>query len=235
MIMKLNATSSIRTMIDRGKFVKEWIACGERCPKPKGFLPWYVHFRLMTEVARGISFLHSNRSVMGSAIIHSAIRPANILLDCKFDAKICKVEQALLNPQCTKGVQALGHRTLGVFVGRNAQYIAPEYLRTKVYNEKTDIYAFGITVLEMLTGNFMDAFGITEEAIEDAAAFENVLDPNAGSWDVDLAKEVAALGLRCASLDRRSRPDMMDTDIDILGIFNGVAGKVQLAAPEEDP
>ncbi|GBG63130.1 hypothetical protein CBR_g36618 [Chara braunii] len=174
--------------------VKDCITCGEG--QGRRPLPWYVRFRGMAEVARAVSFLHSNSPATGGPIIHRAIKPANIFLDERFAAKLGEVDQALLVSDQTRGVQrGAGETSMRLFLGSNSQYIAPEYFQCGVLNEKTDIYALGITVLEMLTGKFWNALGIVEDAIEDEAAFKNALDPNAGCWDIALAREIDSLGL----------------------------------------
>ncbi|GBG86816.1 hypothetical protein CBR_g42099 [Chara braunii] len=109
------------------------------------------------------------------------------------------------------------------------QYLAPEFCRTGVFTQQTDVYAFGITILEILTGKFKNALGIMEDAAEDAATFASILDPNAGAWDMDLAMEAAQVGLRCASLNKRSRPSMLTGEGAILPALESIASKVELA------
>ncbi|GBG90562.1 hypothetical protein CBR_g50905 [Chara braunii] len=209
--------------------VKDWIACTRQST-------WYTRFRLMAEVARGLCFLHSDPLGSGGPIIHSAIRPTNIFLDDKFVAKIGDVDLALLDSEPAQVVETTlkEKKTSRVVANHNSHYVAPEYWESQVFSEETDIFAFGITLLEMLTGNFTNAFEVVEDAIEDDNAFENALDPNAGCWDIDLARRVASLGLRCASYNRRKRPDMAAPNTGILAILEEVAGNVELAASRED-
>ncbi|GBG84756.1 hypothetical protein CBR_g39134 [Chara braunii] len=208
--------------------LKDWILCAKERPARR-CLPWYDRLRVMAEVVRAVSFLHSTSlGAAGGPIIHGAIRPANIFLDEDFVAKVGEVDQALLAPDRGGGVpRGAQGDSLQLSLGNNSQYIAPEYFRTGVFDEKTDMYAIGITVLEMLTGKFWNALGILEDAIGDDAAFKNALDPNAGGWDVNLAREVAGLGLSCASLNRCKRPKKIFEDV--LPSLEGVVKKVALA------
>ncbi|GBG90566.1 hypothetical protein CBR_g50909 [Chara braunii] len=201
--------------------VKDWISCARQST-------WYARFRVMAEVARALCFLHSDPLGTGGPIIHSAIRPTTIFLDDKFVAKLGGVDRALLDSEPREGVEKT-LRTSQLFTQQNSHYVAPESWQFRVFSEKTDVFAFGITLLEMLTGNFTNAFEVVEDAIEDDNAFENALDPNAGCWDIDLARRVARLGLCCTSYNRRKRPDMAAPHTGILAILEEVAGKVELA------
>ncbi|GBG70843.1 hypothetical protein CBR_g8143 [Chara braunii] len=220
--------------MERGS-LKDWISHHDEENSARGFLPWYARFRVMAEVARALCFLHSVPSASGGPIIHRAIKPSNILLSDIFVAKICGVDEAILD---TDSAGEVGKRGTPLLLSTedDSHYIAPEYLHQRFLSvtEKMDIYAFGVTILGMLTGNLSNAFEIIEDAIEDDAAFKNALDLNAGCWDVHLAQEVAKLGLRCASFNRRRRPNMMEPDLGILAILEGVARKVDLAQTAED-
>ncbi|GBG70829.1 hypothetical protein CBR_g8129 [Chara braunii] len=155
-------------------------------------------------------------------------------LDGNFVAKIGDVDQALLIPEkCVKQKSAKGSEDEGsnstfLFLQANAQYVAPELWQSRVFDEKTDVYALGVTILEMLTGKFGSAIGVIqcameEEEEENAVAFENALDHSAGAWDVELGKEVAKLGLRRVSLDTRKE------GVGILPVLEGVALMVVVA------
>ncbi|GBG45461.1 hypothetical protein CBR_g86152 [Chara braunii] len=214
--------------------VKDCITCGEGQQGRRG-LPWYVRFRVMAEVARAVCFLHSSSPATGhrGPIIHRAIKPANIFLNESFAAKLGEVDQALLASDRTRGVQRrAGETSVRLVLGSSSQYIAPEYFQCGVLNEQTDIYALGITLLEMLTGKFWNALRIVEDAIEDEAAFKNALDPNAGCWDIALAREIANLGLSCASFSKRCRPNKVSDWI--LPVLEEVAQKVALTDSLED-
>ncbi|GBG70827.1 hypothetical protein CBR_g8127 [Chara braunii] len=225
----------------RNGSVKEQIGNAENTVP--GFMPSHVRFRTMVDAARAVHFLHSSRLANGSPIIHCAIKPENIFLDDNFVAKIGDIDQALLVPEkcvqqkSTKGSEDEGSHSTFLFLQANAQYVAPELWQSQVFDEKTDVYALGVTILEMLTGKFGRAIGVIqcamEEGEEDAVAFEKALDHNAGAWNVELAKEVAKLGLRCVSLDRHNRPNMMEEGVGILPVLGGVALKVVVAEAVE--
>ncbi|GBG70363.1 hypothetical protein CBR_g6491 [Chara braunii] len=205
----------------RNGSVKEWLLSG----KSKA-LPWYVRLRVMGEVARGLAFLHLNRTATGHAIIHCAVNPVNIFLDDNFVAKLGEVDETLLASDVSAGAQT---PKLGPILAKGSQYVAPECFRSGIFDEKTDIYALGVTMLEMVTGKLCNAVGIVEGAIEDDAVFKTVLDQNAGDWDIAPARGVARLGLSCASLDRRQRPDMIGEGGGIVPSLEAVALKLKAA------
>ncbi|GBG83135.1 hypothetical protein CBR_g36753 [Chara braunii] len=191
-------------------------------------LSWDVRLRVIAQVAHALFFLHSNQSVAGGPIIHRGINPENILLDANFVAKIGEVDAALLAPErAPKMCMSAG--TTGL------QYLAPEFCQSNgtLSDQKTDIYSFGVTVLEILSGNFTDAVRTIENALEDASTFPSALDTKAGDWDVDLALQVAQLGLRCSSLDGRNRPSMMKGEGAILPLLEDIASKVEVSDPLE--
>ncbi|GBG86828.1 hypothetical protein CBR_g42111 [Chara braunii] len=206
--------------------LKEWIADGGR--PARGVLPWYVRLRIMAEIAKAVFFLHSSRSVRGGPIIHRAIRPDSIFLDTDFVAKIGEVDTALLTAELTEEEQVEDLcKSLGACSGLH--YMAPEYLQRQVLDAMTDIYSLGINMMELLTGKLKHAFTIVEHAVRDVPTFKLCLDPQAGTWDVDLALEAAELALRCASLDRGKRPRMMMGDAPILPALEEIVRKAELA------
>ncbi|GBG68083.1 hypothetical protein CBR_g1204 [Chara braunii] len=213
--------------------LKDWIiACEGK--RTRGLLPWYVRFRIMAEIARGLCFLQSDPLASGGGpVIHRAIRPTNILLDNNFVAKIGGIDKALLDSEPDDGLRQGGNK-VSELGGNYSDYVAPECWKSGLFNEKTDIYSLGITLLEMLTGNVSTAFEVIDDVIEDNTAFESALDANAGLWDVNLVREVARLGLSSADRNRRKRPSMMTPDIGILPVLEGIARKVELAETGKD-
>ncbi|GBG81038.1 hypothetical protein CBR_g31594 [Chara braunii] len=211
--------------------VREWIEAGHN--PTRGFLPWNFRFRIMAQVARAVHFLHtfySSRSAAGGPIIHCAIKPANILLDDNLVAKVGHLDQSPAHPRMRQESPRIRFQ----FLQGNAQYVAPELWRSRVFDEKTDVYALGITLLEILTGKFWKALATVQEAFEGKVALNSVLDANAGSWNADLAWEVAKLGLCCASLEGRDRHNMMMEDgVGILSVLEAVAHKVELTEAME--
>nr|CAB3446120.1 unnamed protein product [Digitaria exilis] len=164
-------------------------------------IPWSIRFRISADIATGLLFLHQAKP---EPLVHRDLKPANILLDHNFVSKISDVGLARLVPQSAADVtQYRMTSTAGTFC-----YIDPEYQQTGMLTTKSDIYSFGIMLLQIITAR--SPMGLThhvENAIE-RGAFQEILDPTVTDWPVEEALEFAKLALRCAELRKKDRPDL---------------------------
>ncbi|CAN6237569.1 unnamed protein product [Urochloa humidicola] len=164
-------------------------------------IPWSVRFRIAADIATGLLFLHQAKP---EPLVHRDLKPANILLDHNFVSKISDVGLARLVPQSAADVtQYRMTSTAGTFC-----YIDPEYQQTGMLTTMSDIYSFGIMLLQIITAR--SPMGLThhvESAIE-RGAFQEILDSTVTDWPVEEALEFAKLALRCAELRKKDRPDL---------------------------
>ncbi|EOA38129.1 hypothetical protein CARUB_v10009600mg [Capsella rubella] len=107
----------------------------------KLILPWRCKVRIAAQVAAAIDYLHVGKS---RPLIHRHVKTGNILLDANLNAKLFDFGLSLEIPLGETYVQALVEGTIG--------FIAPESVDTGKFNEKTDVFAFGATLIEILTG-----------------------------------------------------------------------------------
>lgn len=192
---------------EHGCLVYEYMANGSLedrllCKGNTAPLPWYSRFRIIWEVASALLFLHSAKP---EPIVHRDLKPANILLDHNFVSKIGDAGLARLVPAKNTTMVTQYNDTVpaGTFC-----YIDPEYQRTGSVGPKSDLYALGIMILQLLTGKPpMAVTDVVETAIENGL-FQQILDKNAGDWPLDEALALAILGLKCAEFRRRDRPDL---------------------------
>lgn len=97
--------------------------------------------RIAIGAARGLLYLHEQ---CNPKIIHRDVKAANILLDESFEAVVGDFGLAKLLDRRESHVTTAVRGTVG--------HIAPEYLSTGQSSEKTDVYGFGILLLELITG-----------------------------------------------------------------------------------
>ncbi|XP_041994969.1 U-box domain-containing protein 35-like isoform X2 [Salvia splendens] len=177
--------------------------------------------RIAWEVASALVFLHNSKP---RAIIHRDLKPANILLDRNYVSKIGDVglstmvsEDSLLVSTAYKDTAPVG----------TLCYIDPEYQRTGIVCPKSDVYAFGMVVLQLLTAKPAIALAHkVENAVEDDRLLE-VLDPECGTWPIEEAKGLALIALKCTELRRRDRPDLQDEVLPVLEKLKDVAERAR--------
>ncbi|XP_019149989.1 PREDICTED: protein NSP-INTERACTING KINASE 2-like [Ipomoea nil] len=116
--------------------------------KAKPSLDWGTRKRIALGAARGLLYLHEQ---CDPKIIHRDVKAANILLDDYCEAVVGDFGLAKLLDHCDSHVTTAVRGTVG--------HIAPEYLSTGQSSEKTDVFGFGILLLELITGQRALEFG----------------------------------------------------------------------------
>ncbi|KAL0027374.1 hypothetical protein WJX79_006143 [Trebouxia sp. C0005] len=108
---------------------------------------WPARLNVLLGVAKGLAYLHEGTN---PAVVHRDLKSSNILIDGAGQARICDFGLArhkmLLYSQPPPGPPPGGIMT-GTF-----GYMAPEYATSGQTTDKSDVYAFGVVVLEMMTG-----------------------------------------------------------------------------------
>ncbi|KAI3800067.1 hypothetical protein L1987_35375 [Smallanthus sonchifolius] len=212
----------IGACVDHGCLVYEYMVNGsleERLFRKNNTppIPWFDRFRIAWEVASALVFLHTAKP---KTIVHRDLKPANILLDHNLVSKIGDVGLSTMLQSNLSSTSTVYKNTSPA---GTLCYIDPEYQRTGLVSPKSDVYALGMVILQLLTAR--PAIAVThvvETALEDDE-LANVLDPEAGEWPVDETKELAVLGLSCAELKRKDRPDLKDTVLPVLERLKAVA------------
>ncbi|KAL9669322.1 hypothetical protein QQ045_006867 [Rhodiola kirilowii] len=170
----------------------------------KAPIPWFDRFRIAWEVASTLVFLHNAKP---KPIVHRDLKPENILLDHNLVSKIGDVGLSTMLHNDASFVATMYKHT--ALVGTLC-YIDPEYQRTGVLSTQSDVYAFGMVLLQLLTAKSAMALAhIVENAIRDGKLME-VLDTRAGKWPIAEATDLALLALSCVEIYRRDRPDLRD-------------------------
>ncbi|KAG2693314.1 hypothetical protein I3760_08G090200 [Carya illinoinensis] len=110
---------------------------GVNCP-----LDWDTRMKIALDAARGLAYLHEDSQ---PCVIHRDFKASNILLENNFHAKVADFGLAKQAPEGRANY--LSTRVMGTF-----GYVAPEYAMTGHLLVKSDVYSYGVVLLELLTG-----------------------------------------------------------------------------------
>ncbi|KAF7803301.1 putative LRR receptor-like serine/threonine-protein kinase [Senna tora] len=194
--------------------------------REKPSLDWNRRMRIALGAARGLLYLHEQ---CNPKIIHRDVKAANILLDESFEAVVGDFGLAKLLDQRDSHVTTAVRGTVG--------HIAPEYLSTGQSSEKTDVFGFGILLLELITGQKALDAGNGQvqkgmildwvKTLYEEKRLEVLVDRDLrGRFDpIELEKAVDLL-LQCTQSHPGLRPKMSE----VLKILEGLVGQGQ---PEE--
>lgn len=180
---------------------------GDLLHSSKGrLLEWPMRFKILLDAAEGLSYLHHD---CVPPIVHRDVKSNNILLDEEYGARIADFGVAKFIKPTNKGAESMS-----VIAGSRG-YIAPEYAYTLRVNEKSDIYSFGVVILELVTGRkpVDQAFGERDlatwvHATVNQKGHDHVLDPELEYESNDQICRVLDIGLLCISPLPINRPSM---------------------------
>jgi len=178
------------------------------------FLSWIQRIKIALDVAIGVEYLHSFTS---PPHIHKDLKCSNILLDNDFKAKVANLRHV----RCVEGVENDEEFVATRHIVGTRGYMAPEYLENGLVSTKLDVYAFGVLMLEIITGkevgfilskdneNLLDVLsGILGEENGDEKLKE-IMDPSLqGNYPFELAMFVIEIIENCLRKDPANRPAM---------------------------
>ncbi|WVZ63208.1 hypothetical protein U9M48_012858 [Paspalum notatum var. saurae] len=165
----------------------------------KGLL-WKDRVRILAELRSALKYLHSRRPY---AIIHADLKLTNILLDAGNVSRLGDFGTARAVHLKPLEEETISRRTnpMGTM-----GYMDPLFFITGELTTDSDAYAFGVVILQLLTG-LLD-LNIAEQVAEAVkmGAGHSVLDAAAGAWPEVQAERLLKLALKCCSLERKRRP-----------------------------
>ncbi|XP_019199662.1 PREDICTED: putative wall-associated receptor kinase-like 16 isoform X2 [Ipomoea nil] len=180
-------------------------------------LPWLTRLKIASETAEVLSYLHSAAS---PPIIHRDVKPANILLDSDYTAKVSDFGASRLVLQDQTQLITMVQGTWG--------YLDPEYMQTHQLTEKSDVYSFGVVLVELLTGRRAVFYDGPEEERNLSLHFLSSLKANRLSMILDdnvvcegnteELQEVALLAKRCLNVKGEDRPTMKEVAVELGGL-----------------
>jgi serine/threonine protein kinase len=145
--------------------------------------------KLLTGMAAGLAHVHER------GFIHLDFKPENVLVPKGYDPKIIDFDLAIVRPTHPKKVASLS--------GTPA-YLAPEQIARAPVDERADIFAYGVTAYEMLTGKKPITGNTREEVLQKYANFDEHLKPLRTHMP-DIPHGVERVILKCLEKDTARR------------------------------
>ncbi|XP_052210635.1 probable receptor-like protein kinase At1g80640 [Diospyros lotus] len=177
-------------------------------PSHGSALSWHHRMKIALDTARGLEYLHEH---CNPTVIHRDLKSSNILLDSNFNAKLSDFGLAVTDGGHNKSVKLSG--TLG--------YVAPEYLLDGKLTDKSDVYAFGVVLLELLLGRkpveklapaqCQSIVTWAMPQLTDRSKLPNIVDPAIqNTMDLKHLYQVAAVAVLCVQPEPSYRPLITD-------------------------
>ncbi|KAB2058758.1 hypothetical protein ES319_A11G256000v1 [Gossypium barbadense] len=176
------------------------------------FLDWKTRLKIALQTAEALAYLHS---AAYTPIYHRDVKSANILLDYEFNAKVSDFGLSRLASPGLSHVSTCAQGTLG--------YMDPEYYRNYQLTDKSDVYSYGVVLLELLTSQRAIDFSRDQDDVN-LAIYVNQRATNGAIMEVvdqQLLKEPSAdmlksfklfsdLAFACLREKKSGRPAMKD-------------------------
>ncbi|OAY24317.1 LRR receptor-like serine/threonine-protein kinase FEI 2 [Manihot esculenta] len=169
-------------------------------------LDWDARLNIIMGAAKGLAYLHHDCS---PRIIHRDIKSSNILLDANLEARVSDFGLAKLLEDEESHITTIVAGTFG--------YLAPEYMQSGRATEKTDVYSFGVLVLEVLSGKRPTDASFIEKGLNivgwlNFLVTENrqrdIVDPNCEGVQIESLDALLSIATQCVSSSPEERPTM---------------------------
>ncbi|ONK70848.1 uncharacterized protein A4U43_C04F2150 [Asparagus officinalis] len=190
--------------------------------KMKAPLDWDARMKIALGAARGLAYLHEDSN---PRVIHRDFKASNVLLEEDFTPKVSDFGLAR---EASEGTHHISTRVMGTF-----GYVAPEYAMTGHLLVKSDVYSYGVVLLELLSGrkpvDISQPHGSenlvtwARPLLTTKEGLEQLIDSSLGpSYDIDTMAKVAAIASLCVHIEASQRPFMGEVVQALKLIYNDV-------------
>ncbi|PUZ46744.1 hypothetical protein GQ55_7G106900 [Panicum hallii var. hallii] len=173
-------------------------------------LNWSKRRVIIEGIAQGLLYLHKHSRLR---VVHRDLKASNILLDQDMNPKISDFGLArIFGSNDTEGNTK---RVVGTY-----GYMSPEYASEGIYSVKSDVFSFGVLLLEILSGkrnssshqfgDFLNLLGYTWHLWEEGRCLELVEAPISKEMHAAEARRYINIALMCVQENADDRPTMSD-------------------------